>query len=38
MPDESTREQNLKALQEELADVLLWEQAQYSTNEALIHT
>ena len=38
MPDEHTREQNLKALQEELSDVLLWGQAQYSTNEALIHT
>ncbi len=38
MPDEFTREQNLKALQEELSDVLIWEQAQYSTNEALIHT
>ena len=38
MPDEFTREQNLKALQEELSDVLLWGQAKYSTNEALIHT
>ena len=38
MPDESTRKQNLKALQEELSDVLIWGQAQYCTNEALIHT
>lgn len=38
MPDESIRKQHLRALQEELADVLLWEQAQYTTNEALIHT
>ncbi len=38
MPEESTREQHLKALQEELSDVLIWEQARYSTNEALIHT
>lgn len=38
MPTESAREENLKALQEELTDVLMWERAQYSTNEALIHT
>lgn len=38
MPTESIREQSLKALQDELADVLEWEQAEYSTNEALMHT
>ena len=38
MPNESTRERALKALRDELADVLEWESAQYSTNEALIHT
>ena len=38
MPTESVREQSLKALQDELADVLEWEQAKYSTNEALMHT
>jgi excisionase family DNA binding protein len=38
MPDESIRERNLKALQDELADVLEWEQAEYSTNEALLYT
>jgi hypothetical protein len=35
---DATREQNLKELQEELSDVLIWEKAQYSTNEAIIHT
>ena len=38
MPDESMRERSLEALQEELADVLEWERARYSTNEALMHT
>lgn len=38
MPDESRRQQDLAAFQEELADVLDWETAQYSTNEAIIHT
>ena len=38
MPDESIHQRSLKALQEELADVLEWERAQYSTNEALMHT
>jgi len=38
MPDESTRERGLKALRDELADVLDWGRAQYSTNEALMHT
>ncbi len=38
MPGESAREQHLKALQEELSDVLMWEQSQSSTNEAIIHT
>lgn len=38
MPDAALREQHLKALQDELADVLVWETAQYSTNKVLIHT
>jgi len=38
MPDESTRKQDLALLQEELADVLHWDTAHYSTNEAIIHT
>jgi excisionase family DNA binding protein len=38
MPDEPARERSLKALQDELADVLEWERAQYHTNEALMHT
>jgi excisionase family DNA binding protein len=38
MPDEPHRQRSLKALQDELADVLDWEQAQYHTNEALLYT
>ncbi len=38
MPTESIREQSLKAFQDELTDVLEWERAQFSTNEALMHT
>lgn len=38
MPDESAREKHLKAQQEELSDVLMWEQSQSSTNEAIFHT
>lgn len=38
MPDKSTRERGLEALRDELADVLDWERAYYSTNEALMHT
>ncbi|HEY6540968.1 MAG TPA: helix-turn-helix domain-containing protein [Ktedonobacteraceae bacterium] len=38
MPDDPTREKNLKALQDELVDVLEWELAEYYTNEALMHT
>ncbi len=38
MPDEPMREKSLKALQDELADVLEWEWAEYHTNEALMHT
>src|SRR6266571_6204276 len=38
MPEESIREQHLKAFQDELADVLEWERATFSTNETLIHT
>lgn len=38
MPDEAARQQQLRALQEELAEVLDWEHARYSTNEALMHT
>lgn len=38
MPDEETRRQDLEALQRELADVLNWETAQYSTGKVIIHT
>jgi len=38
MPDEATHRRNLAALQEELADMLNWEKAQYNTNEVLLHT
>ncbi len=38
MPDETIRQQHLRNFQEELADVLDWEQARYNTNEALMHT
>lgn len=38
MPDEATRQHDLALFQEELADVLDWETAHYSTNEAIIHT
>ena len=38
MPDEATRKKGLTLFQEELADVLVWEMAQYSTHEAIIHT
>jgi excisionase family DNA binding protein len=38
MPDEQTRLNHLTKLKEELADVLDWETAQYSTNETLMYT
>jgi excisionase family DNA binding protein len=38
MPEESIRQQDLAAFQEEMADVLDWETARYNTNEAIIHT
>ena len=38
MPDATLREQHLKALQDELGDMLVWETAQYRTNEVIIHT
>jgi excisionase family DNA binding protein len=38
MPEEFMRQQDLAAFQEELADVLDWETAEYDTNEAVIHT
>jgi len=38
MPEEAIRQQDLAAFQEEMADVLDWESAQYYTNEAIIHT
>jgi excisionase family DNA binding protein len=38
MPDEHVREQQMTAFQEELADVVEWETANISTNEAIIHT
>jgi excisionase family DNA binding protein len=38
MPDESAIQQELKSLQAELADVLDWDTAQYTTKQAIIHT
>jgi excisionase family DNA binding protein len=38
MPDEAARKHDLALFQEQLADVLEWEKAQYATNEAIIHT
>jgi len=38
MPDETTRQHDLEALQEELAEVIDWETAFYSTNETLLYT
>ena len=38
MPDEATQQQYLTLFQEELADVLDWDTAQYNTNETIIHT
>jgi excisionase family DNA binding protein len=38
MPDETTRQHDLEALQDELADVLDWETARATTNETLLYT
>jgi excisionase family DNA binding protein len=38
MPDEATRQRDLAAFQEELADLLDWSQVQIHTYEALLHT
>jgi excisionase family DNA binding protein len=38
MPDEATRKHDWEAFQDELNDMLDWKTAQYSMNEALIHT
>jgi excisionase family DNA binding protein len=38
MPDESIIQQDLKPLQKELADVLDWNTAQYTTKQTIIHT
>ncbi len=38
MPDESLIQQDLKPLQAELADVLDWDSAQFTTKQAIIHT
>lgn len=38
MPDEATRERDLKAFQAELADVLDWATAKISTKEGIIYT
>jgi excisionase family DNA binding protein len=38
MPDEEARKRDLEAFKEELADVLDWNTAQYSTSRAIIHT
>jgi excisionase family DNA binding protein len=38
MPDETSRQHDLKALQDELADVLDWETAHSTTNETLLYT
>ena len=38
MPDDATRERDLKAFQAELADVLDWGTAKVSTKEGIIYT
>jgi excisionase family DNA binding protein len=38
MPDEATRERELSAFKDELADVLDWETASYSMKEGIIYT
>ncbi len=38
MPDEATRQRELEAFKAELADVLDWETALYSTKEGIIYT
>ena len=38
MPDEATRQRELAAFKQELADVLDWDSATESTNRVLIHT
>jgi len=38
MPDEVGRQEDLRAFQEELKDMLDWEKAEYSMNEVIIHT
>lgn len=38
VPIEVTHQRDLAAFQEELADVLVWETAQYNTAEVIIHT
>ena len=38
MPDEDTRQEHLQAFQEELADMLDWDTAQFRDNETIIHT
>ena len=38
MPDESIRERELKAFQSELTEMVEWEHAHSSTNEALLYT
>ncbi|QBD80863.1 DNA-binding protein [Ktedonosporobacter rubrisoli] len=37
MPDEATRQQELAAFQQELADVLDWQNARYSSGTVLMH-
>jgi hypothetical protein len=38
MPDESVIQQDLNPLQAELADVLEWDTAQFTTRQAIIYT
>lgn len=38
MPNESDRQQHLKSFEEDFADILQWETAHYTTNEAFIYT
>src|SRR5579883_2264371 len=38
MPDEATRQQELEALRQELADVLDWSTAQYNHGKVFMHT
>ena len=38
MPTEADRQQSLRSFEEDFADILEWETAEYMTNDALIYT